>query len=74
MLEQTTYGQERRVVVDGSYSSVAEHWHSKPKALGSTPGSSTFFLALSPFQRSTESNGMIGSLVSASCKIRTIVM
>ena len=30
------------VVAGGSCSSVAEHWHGKPKALGSIPGSSTF--------------------------------
>ena len=38
---------ERGVVAGGSCSSVAEHWHGKPKALGSIPGSSTFLS--SPF-------------------------
>ena len=51
------------VVVGGSCSSVEEHWHGKPMALGLSPSSSPFFPALSPFQRSTDSNGEIRSLI-----------
>ena len=38
---------QRGVVAGGSCSLVAEHWHGKPKALGSIPGSSIFLS--SPF-------------------------
>ena len=39
---------------------MALHWHNKPKALGQLWASPPFFSALSPFQRSSDSNGMIG--------------
>ena len=51
------------VVASGSCSSVAEHWHGKPMALGWFPAAPPFFPALSPFQRSMDSNYKIRSLI-----------
>ena len=50
------------MVADGIWSSEAEHWHGKPKALGSNPGGSTFFPALSHFQRSMDIMAQLVSL------------
>ena len=51
------------VVAGGSCSSVAEHWHEKPKILGLIPSSSTFLSCSFTIQRSTDSN----------CKIRSSI-
>ena len=51
------------VVAGGSCSSVAQHWYGKPMARVWFPAAPPFFPALSQFQRSTDSNCKIRSLI-----------
>ena len=54
-------GKSEEWSLDGSCSSMTEHWHpyGKPKVLGLIPGSSSFLSSPLLFQRSTDSNPQI---------------